>query len=76
MLRISAALWKARVAQDFPREGFGIVDGPQPFENGCAVNSERPGLSIGVGEIEDERLQIAVEDPSDGLALLTDDRTL
>jgi hypothetical protein len=39
------------------------------------MDPERAGLFFRVGEIEHARLQVAVEDPSDDLALPVDDRT-
>ena len=55
-------------------EGSGAVDLPQGLLDGGGVDGDGSRLFVGVGVVEDERLNVAVEDDADEFPGSIDDR--
>src|SRR5207249_60123 len=56
-------------------QAIGAVDRSQGLEDSPRIDGDRSGLPVVVAEVQDQRLDVAVEDQADDLVVAIDDRT-
>ena len=80
MRRSGTSLGASKAIERSPRsrqlvdQPIGVVDGSQRLDDRPRVDRDGPGDPVVVAEVEDERLDVAVEDQADDLVVAVDDR--
>ncbi len=61
-------------AGQFLYQGIGLIDRPERLDDCPGVDRDGPGDFVVVAEVEDERLDVAVEDQADDFIVAVNDR--